>query len=175
MEVDYHHSLNWNVLDSDEDRLYPSGALKRKSIGSSVVISAMEEADFANESDRQPFEQDVEAELNSVSHKIKRMRLPKENFTDDRLDIDEQRDYVIKIKTLSGIVTGLTVRADDTIASIKERVEESQGIPHDQQRLIFRGRTIADDRTCRFYDITEGATLHLVLALRGGCGNNFGR
>jgi ubiquitin-like protein Nedd8 len=43
-----------------------------------------------------------------------------------------------------------------------------QGIPGEQQRLIFNGKTIADELTLHYYNIQEGSTLHLVLALRGG-------
>jgi ubiquitin-like protein Nedd8 len=51
---------------------------------------------------------------------------------------------------------------------VKERVEEKEGIPPPQQRLIFSGRAMADDKTAADYGIKAGATLHLVLALRGG-------
>ena len=52
---------------------------------------------------------------------------------------------------------------------IKERVEEKEGIPPVQQRLIFGGKQMADDKTAAEYNLEGGATLHLVLALRGGC------
>ncbi|KAJ5542960.1 ubiquitin-domain-containing protein [Penicillium sp. DV-2018c] len=55
------------------------------------------------------------------------------------------------------------------VARIKERVEEKEGIPPVQQRLIFGGKQMADDKTASEYNLEGGATLHLVLALRGGC------
>lgn len=51
---------------------------------------------------------------------------------------------------------------------MKERVEEKEGIPPVQQRLIFGGRVMADDKTVSDFGLEGGATLHLVLALRGG-------
>ncbi|KAI0265052.1 ubiquitin-related domain-containing protein, partial [Gloeopeniophorella convolvens] len=62
----------------------------------------------------------------------------------------------------------LDIGADDKIARIKEKVEEQSGVPPPQQRLIFGGRQMADEKTAREFNITPGAVLHLVLALRGG-------
>ena len=55
-----------------------------------------------------------------------------------------------------------------TVAKIKERVEEKEGIPPAQQRLIYGGKQMADDKKAEEYELTGGCTLHLVLALRGG-------
>ncbi|KIL56932.1 hypothetical protein M378DRAFT_434791, partial [Amanita muscaria Koide BX008] len=54
------------------------------------------------------------------------------------------------------------------ITRIKEKVEEQSGVPPQQQRLIFGGRQMADDKTAKDFNISAGAVLHLVLALRGG-------
>ena len=74
----------------------------------------------------------------------------------------------IKIKTLTGRPIDIDIDANDSIQRIKERVEEKEGIPPTQQRLIFGGKALADDKTVDFYKIAAGNTLHLVLALRGG-------
>jgi len=54
------------------------------------------------------------------------------------------------------------------VSRIKERVEEKEGIPPAQQRLIFGGKQMSDDKCATEYNLEGGATLHLVLALRGG-------
>ncbi|ADV21176.1 ubiquitin-NEDD8-like protein RUB1 [Cryptococcus gattii Ru294] len=54
------------------------------------------------------------------------------------------------------------------ISKVKERVEEKAGIPPVQQRLIFGGKAMGDDKTIQDYKIQAGAAIHLVLALRGG-------
>ncbi|GFZ43153.1 Ubiquitin-like protein 1 [Saitozyma sp. JCM 24511] len=54
------------------------------------------------------------------------------------------------------------------IAKVKERVEEKAGIPPVQQRLIFAGKAMADEKTIQDYKIDAGKAIHLVLALRGG-------
>ncbi|CAL9160304.1 unnamed protein product [Musa hybrid cultivar] len=56
----------------------------------------------------------------------------------------------------------------DTIDRIKERIEEKEGIPPPQQRLIYLGKQLADDKNARESNIEDGSVLHLVLALRGG-------
>jgi len=76
---------------------------------------------------------------------------------------------IIKVKTLTGKEIEIDIDADDKIERVKERVEEKEGIPPQQQRLIFGGRQMADEKTVREYNIEAGSVLHLVLALRGGC------
>ncbi|CBY24304.1 unnamed protein product [Oikopleura dioica] len=55
-----------------------------------------------------------------------------------------------------------------TLTELKERVEEKEGIPPAQQRLIFSGKQLSDDKKVSEYKIMAGSVLHLVLALRGG-------
>eukprot|EP00308_Calcidiscus_leptoporus_P003341 CAMPEP_0119362214 /NCGR_PEP_ID=MMETSP1334-20130426/9337_1 /TAXON_ID=127549 /ORGANISM="Calcidiscus leptoporus, Strain RCC1130" /LENGTH=97 /DNA_ID=CAMNT_0007377395 /DNA_START=96 /DNA_END=389 /DNA_ORIENTATION=+ len=75
----------------------------------------------------------------------------------------------VKVKTLTGKEIEIDIETDDTIARIKERVEEKEGIPPPQQRLIFGGKQMTDDKKASEYNIEGGSVLHLVLALRGGC------
>lgn len=62
----------------------------------------------------------------------------------------------------------MDIEPSDTIERIKERVEEKEGIPPVQQRLIYAGKALTDDKEAREYNIEGGSVLHLVLALRGG-------
>eukprot|EP00245_Coleochaete_scutata_P007890 TRINITY_DN23697_c0_g1_i1.p1 TRINITY_DN23697_c0_g1~~TRINITY_DN23697_c0_g1_i1.p1 ORF type:complete len:149 (-),score=43.84 TRINITY_DN23697_c0_g1_i1:406-852(-) len=75
---------------------------------------------------------------------------------------------MIKVKTLTGKEIEIDIEPTDTIERIKERVEEKEGIPPVQQRLIFAGKQMNDDKTAKDYNIEGGSVLHLVLALRGG-------
>lgn len=73
----------------------------------------------------------------------------------------------IKVKTLTGRPIEIDVDPSDAINRIKEKIEEKEGIPPPQQRLIFGGKALTDTNTIAYYNIEAGATLHLVLALRG--------
>ena len=96
---------------------------------------------------------------------------------------------MIKVKTLTGKEIEIDIDGTDKIERIKERVEEKEGkfqdfficwktkdfsfskikgIPPPQQRLIFGGKQMMDDKTVSEYNVNPGSVLHLVLALRGG-------
>jgi ubiquitin-like protein Nedd8 len=74
----------------------------------------------------------------------------------------------LKIKTLTGRDIAVDVEPSDKIIRIKEMMEEKEGIPPSQQKLIFKGSHLDDDQTVSQAGIQPGASLHLVLALRGG-------
>ena len=77
-------------------------------------------------------------------------------------------DIQIKVKTLSGKTICLTVYPSMTIEGLKAEIQDREGIPFDQQRLIFARRQLEDGRTLEGYKIGDGSTLHLILRSRGG-------
>lgn len=77
------------------------------------------------------------------------------------------------VKTLTGKTVSIEVEEGESIEDVKAKIAEKEGIPPEQQRLIFGGQQLQDAKTLSDYDVGDDSTLHLVLRLRGG--NFFSR
>ena len=81
-------------------------------------------------------------------------------------------EYQIFIKTITGFTLTINVNPEDTIYKLKEKIflyDDDFSLPNpDEQRLIFAGKQLENNRTLADYNIQEESTIHLVLRLRGG-------
>ena len=75
----------------------------------------------------------------------------------------------IFIKTLTGRKAAYNFEPENQVLAVKQALQEKEGIQVDQIRLIFSGKQLSDDRSLESYSINAGATIHMVLQLRGGC------
>lgn len=74
----------------------------------------------------------------------------------------------IFIKTLTGKTITLQVDPNERVEEVKQKIFDKEGIPIDQQRIIFSGKQLENDKTLSDYNVQPESTIHLVLRLRGG-------
>ena len=86
----------------------------------------------------------------------------------NKLQRTSSNSYQIFVKNLLGKSVALDVQATDTVQAVKQKLQDREGIPADQQRLVYTTKELDPERTLADYNIQRDATLSLVLRLRGG-------
>jgi hypothetical protein len=88
-------------------------------------------------------------------------------------EIVKENDFIsILVNTLTGKDLYIEIPISGIVEQLKEIIYDKEGIPPDQQRIVFKGAQLEDPRSFDEYNIEEGNTLHLVLRLRGGGGES---
>ncbi|CAG8637921.1 29731_t:CDS:2, partial [Racocetra persica] len=85
-------------------------------------------------------------------------------YNESTLHLVTSREKIIFVETLTGSIISLEIEFSDTISQVKQKIQDKESIPSDQQKLIFAGRHLKDSRTLSNYD---ESTLYLATTLRG--------
>ncbi|GFH62064.1 hypothetical protein CTEN210_18540 [Chaetoceros tenuissimus] len=80
---------------------------------------------------------------------------------------EEHGAFAIIIKTLTGKYIQIEVMRYTTVEEVKRLIQAKEGIPPDQQKLIFGSRQLEDTKKLSEYDVSPNVEIHLVLRLRG--------
>jgi ubiquitin len=77
-------------------------------------------------------------------------------------------DYPIQIRSLTGKHTEIKVHHKMRVSELKVLIEKQDQTPFDQQRLVYNGKQLEDERTLDYYNITQDTVVHIILRIRGG-------
>jgi hypothetical protein len=79
-----------------------------------------------------------------------------------------QESFTIQIKTMTGLFHRIPVTPSMTVMELKRHIQKVELYEPDQQRIVYSGKQLSDEKQLKDYPISADATLHLIIRLRGG-------
>jgi len=110
-------------------------------------------------------------EIDLVAEKNNNIDQSYTSFINDIDDVPKKEKIEIQIKTMTGQTLILKIASNEKVINLKYMILDKEGIPIDQQRLVFSGSQLEDDKRLDDYTIKNNSNIHLVLRLRGGMFN----
>ena len=77
-------------------------------------------------------------------------------------------DFPVQIRSLTGKEIPIKVHHKMTVSELKNSIEKIDQTPFDQQRLVYNGKQLEDERTLDYYGVKEDTVIHIILRIRGG-------
>lgn len=77
-------------------------------------------------------------------------------------------DFPIQVRSLTGKELSIKVHHKMFVSEVKTMIEKIDQIPYDQQRLVYNGKQLEDDRVLDYYGVKEDTVIHIILRIRGG-------
>ena len=124
-----------------------------------IAPGMMEKGSFGPLESRPPKIEEVPANIRVFKGELKG-NLPPKTFS--RPPPRQDLDMTIFVKTLTGKTISLLVKSSDLVGKMKALIQDKEGIPVDQQRLLYGGKLLKDDHTLSYYNIVKESNLHLI-------------
>ena len=166
----FNHKINFTIAKANNEDFtllkvkYPNGEIKQMHIDLLNTVYTFNE--IINPHDNNPYIYDIFFNNKKIS--INDLLVSYDIKNGDLIELKKRYTLQIFVKTMTGKTITLDVSSDEKICIIKYLIQSREGIPPEQQRLVFGGLQLQENKNLNDYNIKKESTIHLVLMLRGG-------